>query len=158
MNENTLWMALTAVGVLGALVVGFGIRKLHGKIKEAWPEFLCPLLQFRYTAHDARSIAHTMEEKGLAQPYRRLIQLMLAMMAEVLLLLMAAAHNITDIAWLQQTMFALSGVIWLTGSMECLLLQKCPKPASLLAYAKWGAFALWTLGMFAGLFIRSTVY
>ena len=158
MNENTLWIALTAVGVAGALVLGLGLKKLHAKIKEAWPEFQHPLLQFRYTANDARTIAHTMEEKGLAKPYDRFRWMMLAMMAEALLLLMAATHNITEIVWLQWTMFGLSGVIWLAGSLECLLLKKCPRAASVLAYVKWGAFALWTLGMFAGLFIRSTVY
>ena len=158
MNDALLWTLLTIVGTVGVVALGLLLRKLQKLLKERLEAFQSPQLSFRYTADDVNRLVENLKEAGALPAFDRFSQLMAAMMAEMLLVLMVVAHNITDILWLQTAMFALSGVIFLTGSLETLILQKKPALASLLSRIKWGAFALWTLGMFAGLFIRSTVY
>ena len=158
MNEQTLWIILTAVGIAGAVVIGLGLKKLNSRIKEVNEKFVSPLLRFRYTANDAIACADTLQKAGIGKLYDRFSLMMLAMMAEVLILLMAATHNITELVWLQYGMFAMSGLIWLTGTAEAALIKKAPAVSSVLSLIKWGAFAVWTLGMFVGLFIRSTAY
>jgi len=158
MNENTLWILLTVLGVVGALAVGVALKMLNTRIRSVYDKFQAPQLSFRYDAHDVCTVVEILKEKGVSVLFDRFCLLMAAMMAEVLMVLMVVAHNITDLVWLQYIMFGLSGVIWLTGTLETLILKKNPKAAGKLAFVKWGAFAVWTLGMFAGLFIRSTAY
>ena len=55
--------------------------------------------------------------------------------------------------------FAVKGqkkTVWTTKMLS--LGAICMALSSVLSLIKWGAFAVWTLGMFAGLFIRSTAY
>ena len=47
MNEQTLWIILTAVGIAGAVVIGLGLKKLNSRIKEVDAKFVSPLLRFR---------------------------------------------------------------------------------------------------------------
>lgn len=156
MNENTLWILLTIVGVAGAVVLGLGLRKLNARIRGIDETFQSPQLSFRYQAED---VAHMLDRLGNgAALFERFCWMMLAMMAEVLIILLVVSHNITDILWLQYAMFGLSGLIWLTGSVETVAVTRKPGFASVLSLIKWAAFALWTLGMFAGLFIKSTAY
>ena len=85
--------------------------------------------------------------------------LMIPMMLEVLLVLLAVSRNASQFAWLRAAMFIVSVFISLLGIAETLLLRfEKHQPASVCSLLKWGAFALWTLGMFAGLFIQSTKF
>lgn len=158
MNVQLLWTLITAVGVAGALLIGLGMKKLNRRLRELDPAFQSPLLCFRYTAHEAAAYADTLKQKGALALVRRFDGMMLAMMAEVLLLLLAATHNITEMVWLQWIMFSMSGAVWLAGSLEALVLSKAPRLSAALSLLKWGAFAVWTLGMFVGLFIRAAAY
>ena len=121
MNENTLWILLTVVGVAGALAVGVVLRMLNTRIRSVYGKFQAPQLSFRYDAHDVCTVVEILKEKGVAVLFDRFCLLMAAMMAEVLMILMVVAHNITDLVWLQYIMFGLSGVIWLTGTLETLI-------------------------------------
>ena len=156
MNEKTLWLLLTIVGVLGAVVLGLGLKKLLGLMRQKDEKFLHPSLTFLYTTNEAAALADKLDGMGIGTLYDRFGWMMLAMMAEVLIILMVVTHNTIGIAWLAQAMYVLSGAIWAAGSAECLALRKAPALSSAASLVKWGAFALWTLGMFAGLFIRST--
>jgi len=156
MNENTLWILLTIIGVLGAAVIGLGLKKLQGMIRTKDETFQHPLLSFRYSAHDVHTLVEKLDELGIGKLFDRFSWMMLGMMAEVLIVLMVVTHNAIGVAWMAQAMYGLSGVIWLVGSAEALLVRKAPAAASVSSLIKWGAFALWTLGMFIGLFIRST--
>ena len=158
MNEKTLWILLTAIGTLGTLALGAALRSLNTRIRSVYDKFQSPQLSFRYDAHDVCVMMDILKEKGVAKLFDRFCLLMAAMMAEVLMVLMVVAHNITDLVWIEYAMFGLSGVIWLTGTLETLILRNNPKVAGQLSLIKWGAFAVWTLAMFAGLFIRSTAY
>ena len=156
MSEQTLWTILTILGVVGSVALGLGLRKLHSRIRAVDEKFQSPQLAFRYQAADVQEMLARLG--GSAPLFQRFCQLMLFMMAEVLMVLLVVSHNITDIQWLQYAMFGVSGLIWLMGSVETLVITRKPGLASALSLIKWGAFALWTLGMFAGLFIRSTAY
>lgn len=154
MNENTLWILLTIIGTAGAVVLGLGLKKLQSRIREIDEKFQSPQLSFRYQAQDVQDL---LERLGEGRPlFERFCWMMLFMMAEVLIILLVVSHNITDILWLEYAMFGASTVIWLVGSAETLAVIRKPGFASMLSLIKWGAFALWTLGMFAGLFIKST--
>lgn len=156
MSEQTLWTLLTVVGVLGAVVLGLGLKKLLGMIRQKDEAFLHPLLLFRYQAHDVTALVEKLDGMGIGKLFDRFSLMMLGMMAEVLIILMVVTRNAIGIAWMAQGMYALAGVIWAAGTAEALIIRKAPKAASVSSLVKWGAFALWTLGMFAGLFIRST--
>ena len=158
MSEKTLWILLTVIGILGAVILGLGLKKLLGMIREKDETFLHPLLSFRYRANDAAALADKLDGMGIGKLYDRFSWMTLGMMAEVLIILMVVTHNAIGIAWLAQAMYVLSGVIWAAGSAECLALRKASALSSAASLVKWGAFALWTLGMFAGLFIRSTAF
>lgn len=154
MNEKTLWILLTVVGVVGAVVIGLGLRKMQNTLRGIDEHFQSPQLSFRYRAKDVREQLERLGEG--AKLFRRFCWMMLAMMAEVLVILLVVSHNITDMLWLQYAMFGMSAVIWLAGSVETLTVLRKPGLAGALSLVKWSAFALWTLCMFAGLFIRST--
>ena len=156
MTEKTLWILLTVIGALGALVIGLGLNKLFKMIRQKDETFQHPLLSFRYRAHDVNAIVEKLDGMGIGKLFDRFSLMMLAMMAEVLIILMVVTHNAIGIAWMAQVMYVLSGVIWSVGSAEALLIRKAPEVSSVASLLKWAAFALWTLGMFAGLFIRST--
>ena len=158
MNEKLLWILLTIVGVVGVVTLGVLLSKLNKLIREKHEGFQSPQLSFRYSADRVNQLVENLEGKGLLPLFDRFSQLMAAMMAEVLIVLMVVAHNITDTPWVQIAMSSLSGVIFLTGTAETLILKKQPKAAGALSLIKWAAFALWTLAMFATLFIRSTGY
>ena len=158
MKETLLWTLITIVGTVGAVAIGLILMKLNKLIASRCEGFHSPQLSFRYTANDVNQLVENLKQVGALLPFNRFSQLMTAMMAEVLLVLLTVAHNIAHIAWIQTAMYALSGVIWLLGTAETLILQKKPALASVLSIIKWGAFGIWTLGMFAALFIRSTVY
>jgi len=156
MSEKVLWILLTVVGAAGALVIGLGLKKLLCMIREKDEKFQHPLLSFRYKAHDVNALVEKLDGMGILKLFDRFGWMMLAMMAEVLIILMVVTRNAIGIAWLSQAMYVLAGVIWGVGSAEALLIRKAPKAAGVSSLIKWGAFALWTMGMFAGLFIRST--
>lgn len=156
MNEKWLWILLTAVGVAGAVVIGLGLKKLQGMIREKDEKFVSPLLSFRYKAQDVNALVEKLDGMGIGKLFDRFNLMMLAMMAEVLIILMVVVHNTIGIAWLAQAMYVLAGVVWATGSAESIALRKAPAVSGAASFVKWAAFALWTIGMFAGLFIRST--
>lgn len=158
MSSDTLWLVITIVGALGCAVCGLGLRSLHRRLTAIDEKFQSPQLRFRYTAHEAQTQLDTLGEGGLAL-MNRFSLLMIPMMLEVLLALLAVSHNAAKIEWMRMAMFGLSAVISLSGILEtvCIRLRK-GGAASVLSLGKWGAFALWTLAMFAGLFIQSTKF
>lgn len=158
MNTDALWLVITIVGALGACVCGFGLYSLNRRLKDADEHFQSPQLRFRYTANEAQAQMDTLGAGGRAL-MDRFSLLMVPMMLEVLLVLLAVSNNAAEFAWLRMTMFALSGAVSLAGIAETLLIrfQKLAA-ASLFSSAKWGAAAIWTLGMFVGLFIQSTKF
>lgn len=156
MSSDTLWIIITIVGALGCAVCGLGLRSLHRRMLTVDEKFASPQLRFRYTAHEAQAQWDTLGEGGRALMDRFSV-LMIPMMLEVLLVLLAVSHNAAKIEWMRAIMFALSGVISFAGVSETLCIRlKKHGAASVLSLGKWGAFALWTLAMFAGLFIQST--
>lgn len=158
MSTDTLWLVITIVGAVGACVCGLGLRSLHQRLKAVDEHFQSPQLRFRYTANESAAQLDTLGEGGRLLMHRFSL-LMIPMMLEVLLVLLAVSRNASQFAWLRAAMFIASGLISLSGIVETLLLRfEKHQPASVCSLLKWGAFALWTLGMFAGLFIQSTKF
>lgn len=155
MTNDTLWIVITLVGALGCAVCGLGLRQLHRRLQAVDAHFQSPQLRFRYTAHEAAAQLDTLGEGGRAL-MDRFSLLMAPMLAEILLVLLAVSRNAAQLAWMRAAMMGLSGLICLCGLAETLLVRRGRfRPASCLSRMKWGAFALWTLGMFAGLFLQS---
>lgn len=158
MNSDTLWLVIAIIGALGTAVCGFGLYALHKRLKAADEHFQSPQLRFRYTANESAAQLDTLGEGGKLLMHRFSL-LMIPMMLEVLLVLLAVSNNAAQIEWMRTAMFGLSAVISLSGVIETLLIRfEKHQPASLCSLIKWGAFAVWTLGMFAGLFIQSTKF
>lgn len=158
MSNDTLWLIVTLVGALGAGVCGFGLYSLHKRLKAVDEKCQCPQLRFRYTADESAAQLDTLGEGGRAL-MRRFSLLMVPMMLEVLLVLLAVSNNAAQLEWMRLAMFALSVAVSLAGVAETLLIRfEKHRFASLLSLVKWGAFAVWTLGMFIGLFIQSTKF
>lgn len=155
MDTSLFWTIATALGLVGVVTVGLGLRSLQSKIRTVDKGFQSPLLQFFYTADAAAALRERLQNHGLETLHKRFCALMVCMMVQVLLVLLVVTHNIRHIAWLTTGMFAVSVLIWLFGTLEALTLCKQPKAARLCSLGKWGAFALWTLAMFVSLFVRS---
>ena len=71
MSEQTLWTLLTVVGVLGAVVLGLGRKKLLGMIRQKDEAFLHPLLLFRYQAHDVTALVEKLDGIGIGKLFDR---------------------------------------------------------------------------------------
>ena len=134
--SQTAWTAVTVIAVLGAAAMYAVLRK---PIKQM--DGLPPQLCFGY--------------EKTAQPERRFSLLFAVMLFFAGLVMAVVAHNAADILWIRHAMYALTALGCAAGLAETLLVA-CGKlrPASVCARVKWACFAVWTLGMFAGLFIR----
>ena len=134
--SQTAWTVVTLIAVLGSMGMYAVLRK---PIKQM--DGLPPQLSFGY-------------EKTV-QPDRRFSLLFAVMLFFAGLVMAVVAHNATDILWIRRAMYALTALGCLAGLIETLLVAAGKlRAAAVCAKAKWACFAVWTLGMFAGLFIR----
>ena len=134
--SQTAWTVVTVIAVLGTVgmyaVLRRPIRQMDG---------LPPQLCFGY--------------EKTAQPDQRFSLLFAVMLFFAGLAMAVVAHNATDILWMRHAMYALTVLGCAAGLAETLLVAAGKlRPASVCARAKWACFAVWTLGMFAGLLIR----
>ena len=134
--SQTAWTVLTVIAAAGSagmyLVLRRQIRQMDG---------MPPQLCFGY--------------EKTAQPDRHFSLLFAVMLFFVGLVMAVVAHNAAEILWMRHAMYGLTFLGGAAGLAETLLVAASKlRGASVCARAKWACFALWTLGMFAGLFIR----
>lgn len=151
--NSTLWLITTIVAVAGALGMGLVLRNLHRRLTDALGGFQAWQLRFKYTADDVKA---DWAKLGSAQPVmKRFCLLFVPMLFFAALCMAVVAHNAAEIRWMRHIMYGLTALACAFGLTETLLLPQKGKAASVCSLAKWACFAVWTVGMFAGLFIRS---
>ena len=151
--SSTLWLIVTIAAVAGAAGMGLILKNLHKPFTAAISGFQAWQLRFKYTESDVKS---DWEKLGCAQSsMKRFCLLFVPMLFFAALCMAVVAHNAAEIRWMRHTMYGLTALACAFGCAETLLLPGRAKGAAVCSLAKWACFAVWTIGMFAGLFIRS---
>jgi len=152
MSQNA-WMITTVIAVLGVIGMYAAIRPGLKKMQSIQKGFQPLQLRFRYTEKDAAEAVQSLGEGG-AKMLRTFSLLFLPMLFFAGLCLAVVAHNAAPYAWLRRVMYALAALGCCFGGVETLLLPSRAKAAGTCSLLKWVCFGIWTLGMFAGLFIK----
>lgn len=153
--SQTAWNILTAVTVVLLIVLGLYLNRLHKRIRTYSKGFLSPQLRFAYTPQELFPAVQELGHDGHAL-LKRFGWWFVPMLALVGMAMAVVAHNAAGIQWMRWAMYALTAVGCLFGTVETLCLEFGKiKAASVCGRAKWICFGIWTVGMFAGLFIKS---
>lgn len=148
----TLWMITTIAAAAGMLVCYLLLKKPLKALDQVSKGYQPPQIRFRYAQKD---IFADLDAQG-----RRMLQRFSLLFVPTLffasLCMAAVAHNAAEAAWMRHTMYALTVCGCLTGFVETLLIAggRGVKAAPVCSLIKWACFAVWTVGMFAGLIIR----
>lgn len=152
--SSTLWTIATITAVVGAVGMGLILKKRHKQFTAVLSGFQAWQLRFKYTEKDVTDVRPQLG-KGITQ-----FSLLFVLMVFFAGLCMAVvAHNAAEMRWMRHSMYGLTALGCLFGCAETLLLAcekgACVKAAPVCSLLKWVCFAVWTAGMFIGLFIRS---
>lgn len=143
--SQRMWTLVTVISVLGAALFGVVLYRLYKAIRKVNETFEPVQLRFRYQPENA----------ALTVGSFRFSLLMLPMLFYAGLCMAVVAHNAATILWMRHIMYGLTLGACLSGAVETLLVAAGkPKAAPVFGLIKWILFAVWTLGMFAGLFLR----
>ena len=145
--SQTLWLIATIIAVLGLCVFGMILIRLYKAYKAADPQYEPFQLRFRYAACDVP------ERPADA----RFSYLFIPMLFYVGLAMAVVTHNAAAIRWMRYAMYGLTALAGAAALPETLLLargRRCARAAGVCGVIKWACFALWTLGMFAGLVMK----
>jgi len=155
---NRLWIGLTVLSVLGIGLFGWLLRKRYRALQEIQKGYQPPQMRFKYTQKDVER-----ECDALGQQGRKLLGqfdwLFVPMLFYVGMALAVVTRNAAQYEWMARAMYALSILGCMLGMVESVLLvgeKLGAKAASVCSKVKWICFGIWVVGMFAGLFIRST--
>jgi len=145
--SNTLWLIATVIAVLGLIVFGLVLRRLYKAYRTVDGSYQPFQLRFKYAADDVPQKAQD----------AKFCYLFIPMLFYVGLAMAVVAHNAAQLAWMRYAMYGLTALGCLLGLVETLLLaqgRRCAAAASVCSLLKWACFAVWTVGMFAGLFMK----
>ena len=141
--SQTMLTAETVVAVLGCGLFGWILNKLIKAYQKVDEKYQPLQLQFKYTASEVKG-----ED-------RRFSLLFVPMLFYAGLALAVVTHNASAVAWVRQAMYVLAAAGCFFGFVETMLLAYGrAKAAPVCGLIKWGCFAVWTLGMFAGLVLK----
>lgn len=134
--SQTAWTVVTVIAVAGSIGMYLLLR---GRIRQM--DGLPPQLCFGY--------------EKTAQPDRGFSLLFALMLAFAALVMAVVAHNAAEILWMRHAMYGFT-LLGCTAGLAETLLVVCGRlrGAAVCARVKWACFAVWTLGMFAGLFLQ----
>ena len=155
---NRLWIGLTALSVAGILLFGWLLRKRYLALQEWKKGYQPPQMRFWY---DPSAMKAEWDEMGKEQHtlLRQFDWLFVPMLFYVGIALVLVTRNTAQYAWMEWLMYGFAALGTLLGMAETVLLvaeQLAAKAARACSLAKWICFGIWVVGMFAGLFIRST--
>ncbi len=143
--SQTMWYIATGVAVAGLLLFGLIMNKLYQKQRAVESAFQPLVLRFKYAASDVNP--------GVVE--KRFTWLFVAILFYVGLALAVVTHNASDFRWLRHTMYVFAALGCFAGVWESLfIIRSAAKAAPVMNFLKWLCFGIWTLGMFAGLFIK----
>jgi len=156
--NNSIWILMTIVGLACTLFYGFEAHSSWKTLRVSCPDFLVPQLSFRYNAALVQSQMESMDKTCL-NTLRLFCKQLSDALVGIWMLLLVVSRNCTNLSWLMYGMMGAATLALLFAEAETLLVKKAHvRAAHACSVLKWGVCALWTLAMFAGLFIRSTVY
>ena len=155
---NRLWTGLTVLSVAGILLFGWMLRKLYKQLQAKKEGYQPPQMRFRYSGQEIGAECNKLEKDGCLI-LQRFDWLFVPMLFYVGMALAVVTRNIAQYQWMAWAMYSLSILGCLLGMTESVLLvseKLTAKAASVCSLLKWICFGIWVVGMFAGLFIRST--
>ena len=155
---NRLWTGLTVLSVAGILLFGWILRKLYKQMQAKKEGYQPPQMRFRYRAQDLEAEWDDFSPKAHAL-LREFDWIFVPMLFYVCMALAVVTRNAAQYPWMAWAMYGLAGAGTLFGMAESVLLvfeKLTAKAAGACSLLKWICFGIWVVGMFVGLFIRST--
>ncbi len=155
---NRLWIGLTVLSVAGIVLFGWLLRKRYRALQEWKKDYQPPQMRFKYTAEE---LAAEFDDMGKREHtlMRQFDGIFVPMLFYVGMALAVVTQNAAQYAWMAWAMYGLTVVGCVLGMAESVLLigeKMTLKAARACSLLKWICFGIWVVGMFAGLFIRST--
>ena len=155
---NRLWIGLTVLSVAGIALFGWLLRKRYKALQEWKKGYQPPQMRFQYALDEMNA---EFEEMGRREHelLRQFDWIFVPMLFYVDIALAVVTRNAAQYPWMGRVMYALAALAAVLGMVESVLLAgekltiRAARACSLL---KWICFGIWVVGMFAGLFIRST--
>ena len=155
---NRLWIGLTVLSVAGIALFGWLLRKRYKALQEWKKGYQPPQMRFQYALDEMNA---EFEEMGRREHelLRQFDWIFVPMLFYVGIALAVVTRNAAQYPWMGWAMYALAALAAVLGMVESVLLAgekltiRAARACSLL---KWICFGIWVVGMFAGLFIRST--
>lgn len=153
-----LWIGLTVLSVLGILLFGLLLRRRYRALQDWKKEYQPPQMRFRYTEKELSAEFDAMDSRAHVLQ-RQFDWLFVPMLFYVGMALAVVTRNAAQYAWMAWVMHGLTIAGILLGMLESVLLlleKQAAKAAGACSLIKWICFGIWVVGMFVGLFIRST--
>ena len=155
---DRLWIGLTVLSVLGIGLFGWLLRKRCRALQEIQKGYQPPQMRFKYTEKDVEKECDALGKQG-RELLRQFDWLFVPMLFYVGMALSVVTRNAAQYEWMAWAMYGLSILGCLLGMLESVLLlgeRLTAKAAAVCSLVKWICFGIWVVGMFVGLFIRST--
>lgn len=155
---NRLWIGLTVLSVAGILLFGWLLRKRYQALQEWKKGYQPPQMRFRYTAQELNAEWNEMGSREHTL-MRQFDFIFVPMLFYIGMALAVVTKNAALYEWMAWVMYGLSIAGCVIGMLESVLLageKFTAKAAGACSLIKWICFGIWVVGMFAGLFIRST--
>ena len=155
---DRLWIGLTVLAVAGIVLFGFLLRKRYRAMQDIVKDYQPPQMRFKYTKKDVEEECEKLGDKGRAL-LRQFDWIFVPMLFYVGMALAVVTRNAAQYPWMAWAMYGLAAAGVLLGMAESVLMiaqKHAAKAASVCSLLKWICFGIWVVGMFIGLFIRST--
>lgn len=155
---DRIWIGLTVLSAAGILLFGWLLRKRYKALQEWKKGYQPPQMRFQY---DLEAMNAELDDMGKREHalLRQFDWIFVPMLFYVGMALTVVTKNAAQYPWMAWAMYGLAAAACVLGMLESVLLVgekltfKAARACSLL---KWICFGIWVVGMFAGLFIRST--
>ena len=155
---NRLWIGLTVLSVAGIVLFGWLLRKRYKALQEWKKDYQPPQMRFQYELNHISDEFDAMGSREHAL-LRQFDWIFVPMLFYVGIALTVVTKNAAQYPWMAWAMYGLTAVGCVLGMAESVLLigeKMALKAARACSLLKWICFGIWVVGMFAGLFIRST--
>lgn len=155
---DRLWIGLTVLSVAGMLLFGWLLRKRYRALQKWKKDYQPPQMRFKY---EPDVISAEFDDMGEREHLlmRQFDGIFLPMLFYVGMALVIVTRNAAQYDWMGWIMYGLTAAGCVLGIAESVLLlgeKQTVKAALVCSLLKWICFGIWVVGMFVGLFIRST--
>ncbi len=155
---DRLWIGLTVLSVAGIVLFGWILRKRYRAMQDIQKGYQPPQMRFKYTQKDVEKECEALGQHG-CELLRQFDWIFVPMLFYVGMALAVVTRNAAQYVWMAWAMYGLTIAGSVLGMIESVLLvaeKAGAKAAAVCSRLKWICFGIWVVGMFVGLFIRST--